>query len=494
MSTESPLPSWTVLSAEPKLRTQRRFRHLMGGTPPRLISVSERGAAAVRGWFAGHPIGANRRHQDLARRLVEAGMAHIDYGASSPVDFEADPAGSDDGAGTTEPAFSVVIPVRDDADGVRATLQCLRSAHGRRPLAKVVVVDDGSSPALEPSLLLEAGPPELVVLRNDRPRGPAAARNHGAAITFSPIVAFIDAGVTFDPTDFTRLFRWWPEPVVAVAPRVRSRPDPGLVARYERARSPLDMGSVPSLVGPKRAVPYVPSTFLAVHRAALATAGGFDESLRFGEDVDLVWRLSDLGWVQYRADVAVCHPPRPTVGRLMRQRFQYGSSAAALGRRHGAAVTPFRLQWSALGAILTLTGRPLVAVAAMAATALRLRSRLSSLPDPGAMAAVVVSRAWWHQLNGLASALARPWWPLLGLGVLWPPTRRRCTAVAMAAVGRRLVDRNDTPSPIIDLPLGALDDLSYGAGVWAGAVRFGTAVPLLPGRPATGDRDTAIGR
>ncbi len=466
----------------------------MGGTPPRLISVSERGAAAVRGWFAGHPIGANRRHQDLARRLVEAGMAHIDYDASSPVDFEADPAGNDDGAGTTEPAFSVVIPVRDDADGVRATLQCLRSAHGRRPLAKVVVVDDGSSPALEPSLLLEAGPPELVVLRNDRPRGPAAARNHGAAITFSPIVAFIDAGVTFDPTDFTRLFRWWPEPVMAVAPRVRSRPDPGLVARYERARSPLDMGSVPSLVGPKRAVPYVPSTFLAVHRAALATAGGFDESLRFGEDVDLVWRLSDLGWVQYRADVAVCHPPRPTVGRLMRQRFQYGSSAAALGRRHGAAVTPFRLQWSALGAILTLTGRPLVAVAAMAATALRLRSRLSSLPDPGAMAAVVVSRAWWHQLNGLASALARPWWPLLGLGVLWPPTRRRCTAVAMAAVGRRLVDRNDTPSPIIDLPLGALDDLSYGAGVWAGAVRSGTAVPLLPGRPATGDRDTATGR
>jgi mycofactocin system glycosyltransferase len=421
-------------------------------------------------------------------------MAHLDYDASSPVDLEAGATGADNGADTAEPAISVVIPVRDDADGVRATLHCLRNAHGRRPLAKVVVVDDGSSPALEPSSLLGVGPPELVVLRNDRPRGPAAARNHGAAITFSPIVAFIDAGVTFDPTDFARLFRWWPDPVVAVAPRVRSRPDPGVVARYERARSPLDMGSTSSLVGSGRAVPYVPSAFLAVHQAALATAGGFDEGLRFGEDVDFVWRLSDLGWVQYRADVAVSHPPRPTVGRLMRQRFQYGSSAAALSRRHGAAVTPFHLQWSALGALLTLTGRPLAALAVTAATTLRLRARLSSLPDPGPMAAVMASRAWWHQLNGLASALARPWWPLLGLGMLWPPTRRRCTAMAMVAMARRLVDRTDTSSPIIDLPLGVLDDLAYGAGVWAGAIGAGTAVPLLPGRPATGDRDGTTGR
>ena len=51
-------------------------------------------------------------------------------------------------------------------------------------------------------------------------------------------------------------------------------------------------------------VAYVPTAALLVRRAALGD--GFDESLRNGEDVDLVWRLIEAGWrVRYEPAVQV---------------------------------------------------------------------------------------------------------------------------------------------------------------------------------------------
>ena len=39
-----------------------------------------------------------------------------------------------------------------------------------------------------------------------------------------------------------------------------------------------------------------------------ALSGGFDERLRYGEDVDLVWRIAGLGWrIRYAPEVLVHH-------------------------------------------------------------------------------------------------------------------------------------------------------------------------------------------
>ncbi len=78
------------------------------------------------------------------------------------------------------------------------------------------------------------------------------------------------------------------DPLVAiVAPRVRSllgRPQ-GLISRYLAARSPLDMGPREADVKPGGRVSYVPAATLVVRRSVLEQ--GFDENLRYGEDVDL---------------------------------------------------------------------------------------------------------------------------------------------------------------------------------------------------------------
>ncbi len=90
---------------------------------------------------------------------------------------------------------------------------------------------------------------------------------------------------------------------------------------------------------PGTAVSYVPTAALAVRTQALLQADGFDEALRFGEDVDLVWRLAKRGGrIRYEPSVSVTHPTRKSAAAWLRQRFQYGRSASALASRHGRDV------------------------------------------------------------------------------------------------------------------------------------------------------------
>src|SRR5206468_746740 len=104
----------------------------------------------------------------------------------------------------------------------------------------------------------------------------------------SDVVAFVDSDCRASAASLRALARHLADPVVAVvAPRVVPADADG--ARLPR--SPLDMGALPATVIKGGRVSYVPSTALVVRRDALLRVDGFDESLRYGEDVDLCWRL-----------------------------------------------------------------------------------------------------------------------------------------------------------------------------------------------------------
>lgn len=422
---------------------------LVGGAPVRVLRLSPTGAAALDALLVGreHPGAAL-----LEDRLVTAGLLLPPPGPSRLGDV------------------TVVVPVLGREDDVRVVLDGLPAG------VPVVVVDDGSP------VPLDAHGPGVQVLRHDHSRGPAAARNAGAAVATTDLVAFVDADVSLPPGALERLSGHFADPrVVAVAPRVRSLATPGWAGVLEQQLCALDQGPVSAQVRPRAAVSYVPSTVLLVRRSALLAAGGFDEQLAVGEDVDLVWRLTQHGSVRYDAEVVVRHGPRTRLVDALRRRRDYGASAGPLDRRHPGELRHLRVSgWSLLpwAAAAVHPGVGMLTAAGLVALAPR---RLPQLPATAARRiALDGQRASFAAVGRYA---VRPAWPLLALAWTAPPTRRLARALTVAyVVGSRDRLRG---GPARDLParavLHVLDDLAYSAGVWRSARTDRRWSVLLPG-------------
>jgi GT2 family glycosyltransferase len=93
------------------------------------------------------------------------------------------------------PTMTAVVPTRNRPQAVLRAVESLQ-ASGR--FAEIVVVDDGSDEPVAPT-------PGVAIVRHDRPRLLAAARNAGAARATSEIIFFIDDDCVVDVATIGRL-------------------------------------------------------------------------------------------------------------------------------------------------------------------------------------------------------------------------------------------------------------------------------------------------
>jgi mycofactocin system glycosyltransferase len=450
------LPAGCRVTLDPSVRQVRAGRVLIGGSPVRWFRLTEAGWGLVERLAGGAPVPDGPSAQRLVRRLLDAGAVHPRWDGSSAY-------GSAD--------VTVVVPVRDgDVQGVLA---------GLGPVGRVVVVDDGSVPAVET--------PTGTVLRHSRPRGPAAARNTGWRQAETDLVAFVDADCEPSPGWLDPLLPHFGDPRVgAVAPRITAGDTsrlPASLAAYERARPALDRGPWPASVRPRSRVPFVPAAVLVVRRTSLEAVGGFDETLRVGEDVDCIWRLAAAGWtIRYEPLAAVPHRARRGTGAWLRQRFRYGTSAAPLARRHGAAVAPAALSaWSAVAWAAAARGLPAAALGISAGTSAVLARRITAAGGGRGQALRLAAQGHLGAGATLAGAVRRAWWPaVLPLAGRWRPARR-------VLVGSLLLPplvewwRERPPFGLATWTgLRLADDAAYSAGVWAGCLRQGSLAALAP--------------
>ena len=208
---------------------------------------------------------------------------------------------------------------------------------------------------------------------------------------------------------------------------------------------------------------YVPTAALIARVTALDDIGWFDEGLRFGEDVDLVWRLDEAGWAcRYEPTVTVWHEPRPGLREVLVQQVEYGTSAAPLAIRHPGKLAPVRTNgWTAgVWTLASLGHGPAAAALALgSAAALPLK-----LPDvPARRAAGLALAGHVGAARQLAAAVRRVWWPIVALAAL---RSRRARWIALVSVAVS--------------PTTVLRDLAYGVGVWKGMLRHRTAAPIVP--------------
>ncbi|MGI5126003.1 mycofactocin biosynthesis glycosyltransferase MftF [Pseudonocardia sp. CA-107938] len=468
------LPDGMRVRLDRSVRVLDGGRALLGGAPPRLMHLSPT-AQAVLGHHRAVTI-TDGPSQELARRLLDAGAAHPEYEPPSAV-----PGAS---------AVTVVVPVKDRAGGLARLLAALPAG-----LGEVLVVDDGSA---DPGAVAAVAAEHAArVLRHERSRGPAAARNTGLAAATTPLVAFLDSDVVPEPGWLGPLLEAFADPEVALAaPRIVAlEPITGRLGRYEAVRSSLDLGPDPALIVPRTRVAYVPSAALLVR--VTAVGAGFAESMHVAEDVDLVLRLHAEGWrLRYVPSARVAHDHRTTVAAWWRRKAFYGTGAAPLALRHPGSVPPMVLSpWAAGVGAAVLVARPWAAAAAVVASVVageRLARRLDRLEHPRAVAARLVALGAVGAAAQTADAVTRHHWPLAAVAALCSRrARRRVVAIALASA---TIDwarhRRRDPRVRPDLPsyVGArlLDDLGYGTGLWWGAMRNRTLAPLLPVMVSTG--------
>jgi mycofactocin system glycosyltransferase len=367
----------------------------------------------------------------LARRLLDAGAAH-------PVP---DPRPADD--------VTVVIPVKDRTTRLEVCLAALTGYD-------VLVVDDGST---EDVAAVCARHGARYVRRENG--GPAAARNTAIPLLDKDFVAFLDSDCLPPAGWLEGLRGHFEDPaVVAVGPRVSGGP-----------RSPLDLGPHPARVRPGAPVSYLPTAALVVRRTALQP---FDEDLRYGEDVDLVWRLVAAGGVvRYDPRVVVEHAEPADLTHRLARRYHYGTSAAPLAQRHPGRLTHLVLPpWPTAVVALLLARRPALAVATAAASAARLDR---SLHDPALSARCVVDAT-----TGTALGLGRALQLLGPLAWLAARKDRRVAALLLAPTVLEWRERRPAEDLGPYVARTVLDQAAYGAGVLAGCVRHRTLGPLVP--------------
>jgi mycofactocin system glycosyltransferase len=315
-------------------------------------------------------------------------------------------------------------------------------------------------------------------------QGAAAARNAGHASVATDLVAFVDSDCVVESGWLERLTDEFADPLVgAVAPRVipvSPARATSTLARFSRARCPLDLGSEEGLVGPGLRIPYVPTAALVVRRSAVERP--FDPKLSHGEDVDLVWRLHASGWrVRYVPDVTVGHIEPATWRGILRRRFSYGKSAAPLSRRHPGKLSHLVLQpWSTTAATLALARRPRSALAVMAlhSVVLHRRSQAASLPRTRSLR--VAAAGFGHTIVGIGHAATMFAAPALFAALASRGTRPAALALLVAPPLEEWIQERPSLDPIRWTAAVIADDIAYGAGVLHGCVTGRTLAPLLP--------------
>lgn len=431
---------------------------LVAGSPLTIFALSNAGREVAQALETGSPL--PDVHRPLTTRLEAAGAIHPRV---DPLDEPLDS------------LLTVVIPAFVDTATRNDQLTKLVDDLASR--CAVIVVDDASPLPLNVSHA-------KTVIRLSSNEGPGVARNAGLSEVTTPFVAFIDSDVTQCAAALPLLVTLCSlDGVALAAPRVASQPGTNRIARYEERFSPLDLGSHPGRIAPGSRVSYVPSAAWVVRTDVAKSLGGFDPTLRVGEDVDFVWRLVRAGHcARYEPRVTVLHDPRPRLTAFLAQRYFYGTSVGPLSARHPGLLRPLKASWHSVAVWAFLfAGLPIVSVALALFTFIGLARRLRHLDHGVLEASRLVIRGHWSALTSAVRALRREWIPItlvfaVGSGYL------NGLALAVLAIppiaeylrGPKRLD------PCTFAVLRTLDDASYGIGACVACVRQRTIKPLLP--------------
>jgi mycofactocin system glycosyltransferase len=251
-----------------------------------------------------------------------------------------------------EPYISIIVPVYNRAHEIGACLESLLSLDYPALRREIIVVDDASRD--DTKAVVRRYDVRLII--QTRNLGQSAARNAGVRASRGKIIAFIDSDCIADSRWLRDLLPYFHDPRLAlVGGSVDSFFGESRLDRYEEVHSPLNMGPRRVAGKGKQSVFYVPTCNMLVRKDIYTRAGGLDERLRVGEDVDLCWRLMSMGHrLMYVPKGNVKHKHRNRFLTTFRRRFDYGTSEALLYDRYHDVSKQFPRYWEGILILLLI--------------------------------------------------------------------------------------------------------------------------------------------
>lgn len=202
----------------------------------------------------------------------------------------------------------------------------LKQSH---PALEILVVDDGSPQDI---LNLVSGFPGVRYLRQEH-SGLSAARNLGMAATRGDIIAYTDDDCIAEEEWLARLLAGFDDSCWVACGGPNVPPSPRGPVEAVVAAAP---GAPAHVMLDDLEAEHLPGCNLAIRREALQAIGGFRDHYRLaGDDVDVCWRLREIGGqLRFVPGAMVWHHRRRTVMAYLRQQRGYGQAEALLRRDH----------------------------------------------------------------------------------------------------------------------------------------------------------------
>lgn len=229
------------------------------------------------------------------------------------------------------PRVSVVVPVRDDLEGIRALLACLSAQTLPSDRFEVVIGDDGSRADQVPRVATADGRVRVV---EGSPRTSYAARNAAVAISSGSVLAFCDSDCRPQPD-------WLEEALAALG---QADVVAGEVTFVPPARPSLwSLLTIDMFLDQQRNVCFARGVTanLSLRRELFAELEGFDESLSSGGDYDLVRRAVARGArLRYAPRAVVRHPTMNRSGEFLRKVWRTNRCSGARRARDGDPLDP----------------------------------------------------------------------------------------------------------------------------------------------------------
>ncbi len=238
--------------------------------------------------------------------------------------------------------LSIIIPVYNRPDEVAELLASLPV--GNKSF-EVIIVEDGSSISCEDVVrqwnekyLLGASTHYFYKPNS----GPGPARNYGAERAQGDYLVFLDSDVIVPEGWLEAVERELPMDFWGGPDRAATDFNPLQKAIDYAMTSPLTTGGIRG--GKHRVGRFYPRSFnMGVRREVFEAVGGF-APMRFGEDIDLSYRIAEAGFEpRLVPDAWVYHKRRTRWRQFFKQVFNSGAARIELSRRHRGTLKPVHL-------------------------------------------------------------------------------------------------------------------------------------------------------